>query len=92
MGKEEQEKLEEIKKKVIRKYTSLEFPNLKISRVPEKLKSYLIDYANENCCGDYGWALSVLLGPQIEKNNVLLERLKKLENRLEQLEKEVRKE
>lgn len=40
--------------------------SLHIARLPVDLKNFLQDFANKHCCGDYGWALSVLLGPVTE--------------------------
>lgn len=40
--------------------------SLVISRLPKELKEFIVSFSKEHCCGDYGWALSLLLGPVSE--------------------------
>jgi hypothetical protein len=81
----ENEKMESIKKRVF-KYPGVS--KLEISRIPKDVKKLIVDYANKHCCGDYGWAISVLLGPINEEIVSLIDAVNELDERLKKVELE----
>jgi len=78
----EQEKLEEIKRKVIQ-------GGIYISRVPKKTRNEFIEWAKLDFVGDYGMALKWLMdfrsGLLNSPNQILMEQMEVLANEIEQL-------
>ena len=81
---EANEKIEEIKRKVINPETYLV-----INRVPRKVKREFLSWADEEFEGDYGMALKWIwdfkCGLLSTPNSVLIEQMETIENEIEQL-------
>ena len=52
------------------------------------MKKFILDYAHAHCCGDYGWALSMLIGPVSEVNANIKAILEEHEARIVKLEQQ----
>lgn len=59
---------------------------LVVERIPKDLKKFIVDFAHEHCCGDYGWALNMLIGPIISNDDMIKSILSDHEKRLSKLE------
>ena len=81
---EDQEKIEELKTRI---FKSPNASDLYIARIPKEMKQFLTEFANEHCCGDYGWALSMLLGPMTEELKNLQIIIEDMDKRLSVLER-----
>ena len=82
------EVIEELKVRVLHPNAA----RLVVERIPKDLKQFIIDFAHKHCCGDYGWALNMLIGPVTHSNDAFRAVIEDHEARLNKLENKPKEE